>query len=105
MPGRNEGDDTKLFFRFCGRLLGTALLERVPLQLNLSTALLKRLLGREPDLEDMKGFDEQLYRTYRLVATLPNVSGDPSHGPTIAVCCCVCPELIRLLSVPALNEG
>lgn len=63
-------------FRFAGRLLGKALLERVPLRVHLTSALLKRLLGREPGLEDMKTFDEELFRSFQLVLNADTATVD-----------------------------
>lgn len=56
-------EDHLAFFDFAGKIVARALIERVPINVNFTTSFWKQILNYEPNLNDLKEIDLELYNS------------------------------------------
>ncbi len=75
------GEEYKQYFRFAGQVLAKALFEGIPIQMELNKTILGRLLSTtishfEVSLEDLRGYDYQIYQSMKFIAEDPYLNLD-----------------------------
>ena len=56
------GDEGQQYFWFLGRLLGKAMYEGITLEPRFADFFLRRLIGKQNSLNDLKSLDQELYK-------------------------------------------
>lgn len=56
-------------FRFAGKLLAKAMIEKVPVNIKLNTVILKQMVGRSHKLSinDVKQYDTQIFKSLKFL--------------------------------------
>ncbi|CDW75488.1 hect e3 ubiquitin [Stylonychia lemnae] len=71
----------KDYFRFAGQVLAKALFDKIPVNVSLNSAILKKLVAISPKeqkitLEDLRDYDQQIYNSIKFISDDPSINFD-----------------------------